>query len=46
MDVESQIMRFLAGLRVPDASVTVTRNPLTSSAAGDPVKANVQVPYA
>ena len=45
-DVEAQVTSLLAGSHVPGASVTVTPNPLTSAAVGDPVNVNVQVPYA
>ena len=46
VDVEAQVTSFLAALHIPGASVTVTPNPLTSAASGDPVKVSVQVPYA
>ncbi len=45
VEVEAQVVSFLAGSNVPGSSVTVTPNPLTSAAVGDPVTVDVQVPY-
>jgi Flp pilus assembly protein TadG len=43
--VEATVTSYLAGSNVPNASVAVTPNPLTSAQGGDPVTVSVSVPF-
>lgn len=44
-DVAAQVEKYLAESSVPGVTVTVSPNPLSSAAIGDPVTVTAQVPF-